>query len=314
MNNVHSCGGGISTNGHPRASRRWVGEITRKKFIDSPLYRPRDIVKDVFRDYGINLPYHKAWHGKEIACKDLHGDEALSFDHLRWYATAVMNTNPGSYVELECTPEDHRFRRVFVSFGAVIAGFETGCRPMLFLDGTFLKSKYQGILLAIIAKNGNDGFFPLAFSVVDQETEDNWAWTLTCLRGIISSDRRITFISDRGKGLMSAVPSVFPDSYHSHCLRHLKMNFKETITGKFNISVRRKLLQLLDAAAYGLRIEDYRKVIAECGVFLNKLQSGLKILIQTIGQMPYFQGKDMENCTLTVLSLSSSLADKNLFP
>ncbi|KAK1265887.1 hypothetical protein QJS04_geneDACA009075 [Acorus gramineus] len=67
MNNIHSCGGGISTNGHPRASRRWVGEITRKKFIDSPLYQPRDIVKDVFRDYGINLPYHKAWHGKEIA-------------------------------------------------------------------------------------------------------------------------------------------------------------------------------------------------------------------------------------------------------
>ncbi|KAK1258827.1 hypothetical protein QJS04_geneDACA024060 [Acorus gramineus] len=60
----------------------------------------------------------RAWHGKEVACKDLHGDESLSFDNLRWYADAVMATNLGSYVELECTPYDHRFRRFFVCFGA----------------------------------------------------------------------------------------------------------------------------------------------------------------------------------------------------
>ncbi|KAK1259539.1 hypothetical protein QJS04_geneDACA015491 [Acorus gramineus] len=49
------------------------------------------------------------------------------------------------------------------------------------------------------------------------------------------------------------------------------MNFKETITGKFNIAVRRKLLQLLDAAAYGLKIEDYRKAIAELWCFSQQV-------------------------------------------
>ncbi|KAK1281031.1 hypothetical protein QJS04_geneDACA016117 [Acorus gramineus] len=206
-----------------------------------------DVVKYVFRDYGIQLSYHKTWHGKEVACKDFHGDESLSFDNLRWYADAVMATNPGSYVELECTPDDHRFRRFFVCFGGSLIGFETGCRPLLFLDGTFLKSKYQSILLAIIAKNGDESFFPLAFSVVDQDTEDNWTWTLTCLKKIISVDRTITFIFDRGKGLMLAVPGVFPTSHHSYCLRHLKINFREAIT---------------DAAAYRLRIEDYTRSLA----------------------------------------------------
>ncbi|KAK1288876.1 hypothetical protein QJS10_CPB19g00361 [Acorus calamus] len=70
----------------------------------------RDKVKDVSRDYGIQLPYHKAWHGKEVACKDLHGNEFLSFDNLRWYVDAVMATNSENYVGLECTPDDHRFR------------------------------------------------------------------------------------------------------------------------------------------------------------------------------------------------------------
>ncbi|KAK1258013.1 hypothetical protein QJS04_geneDACA012721 [Acorus gramineus] len=173
-----------------------------------------------------------------------------------------MATNPGSYVEIEFTSDDHRFRRFFVCFGASLIGFETGCRPLLFLDGTFLESKYQGILLSIIAKNGDEGFFPLAFSVVDQETKDNWTWTLTCLKKIISADRTITFISDRGKGLMLAIPGVFPTSHHSYCLRHLKMNFREAIAGKFSITIRKKLLQLLDAAAYGLRIEDYTRALA----------------------------------------------------
>ncbi|KAK1310066.1 hypothetical protein QJS10_CPA08g00881 [Acorus calamus] len=86
--------------------------------VKEPRVTNRDIVNDVFTDYGIQLPYYKAWHGKEVACKDLHGDESLSFDNLRWYADAVIATNPGSYVELECISDDHRFRRSFVCFGA----------------------------------------------------------------------------------------------------------------------------------------------------------------------------------------------------
>ncbi|KAK1319751.1 hypothetical protein QJS10_CPB04g01359 [Acorus calamus] len=105
----------------------------------------RDTVKDMFRDYRIQLPYHKAWHKKEVACKDLHGDESLSFNNLQWYADAVMAINPRSYVELGCTPDDHRFKRFFICFGVSPIGFETGCRPLLFLDGIFLKSKYQDL-------------------------------------------------------------------------------------------------------------------------------------------------------------------------
>ena len=41
-------------------------------------------------------------------------------------------------------------------------------------DRTPLNSKYQGELLAAISIDGNDGAFPVAFAVVDAETEDNW--------------------------------------------------------------------------------------------------------------------------------------------
>ena len=83
----------------------------------------------------------------------------------------VTETNPDSVFSIE--QEERRFKRLFVSYGACIQGFLKGCRPLLFLDGTFLKDRYKGILLGATAYDGNQGIFPLAFSVCDQENETN---------------------------------------------------------------------------------------------------------------------------------------------
>lgn len=48
-------------------------------------------------------------------------------------------------------------------FRACLNGFQKGCRPLLFLDGTHLK-------------DGNESFFHLAFTIVDNETDGNWMW------------------------------------------------------------------------------------------------------------------------------------------
>ena len=47
------------------------------------------------------------------------------------------------------------------------------CRPVLGLDGTHLKTRYQGILLAATGMDALGKLFPVAFAMVDAENNDN---------------------------------------------------------------------------------------------------------------------------------------------
>ncbi|KAE9449725.1 hypothetical protein C3L33_18372, partial [Rhododendron williamsianum] len=70
-------------------------------------------------------------------------------------------SNPDSMCVLERHDSEH-FKRMFLGFAACKYGF-TFCRPILFVDGTFLKSTHNGCLLWACAKDGNQGNISLSF-------------------------------------------------------------------------------------------------------------------------------------------------------
>ncbi|RZC46801.1 hypothetical protein C5167_039752 [Papaver somniferum] len=114
-----------------------------------------------------------------------------------------------------------RFKRFFVAFEASITGANNYCRPMLFIDCTFLTGKFKG---GLMVSCGKTGIYPVAFGIVESENCDSWEWFLTNLKGIIREDRPLTIISDRGIGLLKHVHVVFPKAFHSYCLYHMKGN------------------------------------------------------------------------------------------
>ena len=81
-----------------------------------------------------------------------------------------MQTNLGSYFDLQCDNESDADCVIVIAFFACIFGFHAGCRPFIFLDGMHIKSKYKGVLLAANGVNGENGIYPLAFAIVDSET------------------------------------------------------------------------------------------------------------------------------------------------
>ncbi|XP_038972040.1 uncharacterized protein LOC120104627 [Phoenix dactylifera] len=262
----HTCGGGLQVRSHPKASKRWVSKIVKDQLQDMPLYKPSDIVKDIRRQYGVELPYHQAWHGKEVAMMDLYGNSRLSYERIRWYCDAIRQTNPGSIAEYETI--DGRFRRLFICFHASLMGFIKGCRPLIFMDGTFIKHKDGGVLLGATSKDGNDDMFPIAYGVVDIECDENWEWFCRFLKEAIHScteysGQQFTFMTDRHQGIIKSVPKYFPDSYHSYCIRHVKENFKNQVLVHYRAAERKSLINLLNAAAYTPRLTVFRKLIAK---------------------------------------------------
>ncbi|XP_025611866.1 uncharacterized protein [Arachis hypogaea] len=60
-------------------------------------------------------------------------------------------------------------------------GFKTGCRPLIHLDGCFLKTYYGGQLLTAVAQDANNQFYVVAYGVAKSETKESWKWFLTLL-------------------------------------------------------------------------------------------------------------------------------------
>lgn len=130
-----------------------------------------DVQRDILREHGVHLPYKQASLGKEVARVILHGSEVSSYDLLLWYANMVVETNLGRIVIVD--KEGEHFIRAFFSFQLCILGFNRGCRPLLFNDSTHLLGNYGGTLFGTTSKDGNNGFFHVAFGIDDNEIDVN---------------------------------------------------------------------------------------------------------------------------------------------
>ncbi|KAG6510108.1 hypothetical protein ZIOFF_028116 [Zingiber officinale] len=76
---------------HPKADATWIANVVKEKLRGEPSYHPCTIQKDLQRDYGIELDYHKVWKDKELAMHDIHGIEKGFYDRLRWCCKVIQN-------------------------------------------------------------------------------------------------------------------------------------------------------------------------------------------------------------------------------
>ncbi|KAL7200980.1 hypothetical protein ACSBR1_032817 [Camellia fascicularis] len=174
---VHTCGAAVRTYKNPRTESELVSSVVADQVREQALIRPMDMVFNLKNDYGLDISYRIACLCVKKAMGEVYGDHAMSFDQLRWYSESVMEKNPNSYFNLEFDQKSGRFIRYFILFRACIDGFNH-CRPLLFLDRTFLKGRFKGNFLVATVKDSNQGLFPVAFTIIDSENLANWEWFL----------------------------------------------------------------------------------------------------------------------------------------
>ncbi|XP_022033043.1 uncharacterized protein LOC110934163 [Helianthus annuus] len=183
------------------------------------------------------------------------------------YLAALKEANPTSTFELVTVPSEYYgqepgtevFFRLFICFDPIKKGFLAGCRRLLCLDGCFIKTFLGGMLLVAIGRDGNDQMYPVAWAVVEGENNDSWWWFMNELKKCLEvSDegKGWTLVSDQQKGLLNAVASVWGNSEHRNCARHIYANWHKKYKGD-------ELKELFWRAAKAYNIADHKRAIEE---------------------------------------------------
>ena len=243
-----------------KATSKVLAHIYRSRYTE-PINGPKSL----------QLQQMKCPRTKEQAVDNTVGNAEDSFLNIASYFERLKATNPGTVTAIETEPDiegNTRFLYGFLAFGASIQGFRR-LRKVLIIDGTHLSWKYKGVLLTASGQDGNFQVFPLAFAVVDGETEHAWTWFLTKFERIIADSNSLTIISDRHLCLIKAKLAVFPKAHHGACIVHLMRNVISRFKNK-------GLAKIVCEAAFSYRRKDFdlnftkiRQANGECATYLE---------------------------------------------
>ncbi|XP_012828903.1 PREDICTED: uncharacterized protein LOC105950132 [Erythranthe guttata] len=155
-NKEHQCGMFFGTVSRRRMTSRVIIDLIEGDIRAMPGITPREVQKQVKEKFGVEISYFVAWKSTDAGRNRIFGDHNSSYAYLPSYFAEAERTNPGSIFNLDIDESKRIFRRCFFAFAACLVGFKS-CRPVVMLDGTFLKGKHKGILLSAIGKDGDEG-------------------------------------------------------------------------------------------------------------------------------------------------------------
>ncbi|XP_022880607.1 protein FAR1-RELATED SEQUENCE 4-like [Olea europaea var. sylvestris] len=218
FNHVHTCSVDIRRNAHRHATTSVIAEHILGK-LDNPyrLYDPTDIARDVEREFG--------------------------------------ERNPGTVTHIE-VDSHNRFHYFFLAFGASVRGYMRYLRPVICVDGSHLKGLYKSTLLLATGQNANKQIYPLAWGIVDAETNRSWIWFMSNLKELIGDSAELVFVSDLKNSISNAIAHLFPQSRHGYCIWHLEKNLVQRYN---NASV----IFLFKRAARTSRVEEFERLMGQ---------------------------------------------------
>ncbi|XP_010484974.1 PREDICTED: uncharacterized protein LOC104763274 [Camelina sativa] len=118
------------------------------------------------------------------------GNEEDNYRFLSTYLHFLKSTNPGTLTAMHNMVDkkgNALFKYLFFAFGTCISGYQY-LRKVIVIDGTSIKGKYKGCLVAASGQDGNMQIFPLAFGVVDGENEGGWVWFFENLKKFVPDE------------------------------------------------------------------------------------------------------------------------------
>ncbi|XP_062099990.1 uncharacterized protein LOC133805857 [Humulus lupulus] len=218
------------------------------------------------------MGYQKAWRAREKALELARGNQDDSYQKLPIYLHMLKVSNPGTITHLVTDNTDH-FKYMYLAFANSIKGWKH-CRPVIVIDGTYLKTSFGGTLFTASTMDANNNIFPLAFGIGDSENDSSWLWFFTKLKETYGEREGMAIISDRHKSIENAIDDVYPKAFHGACIFHLLNNIK------VNFGVHGEDLNLnFVKAAKAYMVQSFEHYMHE----IDKIDTRIRPYLQKIG-------------------------------
>nr|GFA01980.1 hypothetical protein [Tanacetum cinerariifolium] len=187
----------------------WIAEHYEAMIYAYLGIKPTYILDTIKAQVEIEVTRNQCKRAKALVMKRLERDVLNEYKKLNDYAKAFVDANPVNSVDIEVehigTGIPPHFKSMYVCLAGVHEGFLDRYRKYLGLDGCFLKGVVKGMLLTAVGKDVNNQMFPLAWGIVETESQSSWTWFLEHLKVDIKTKDggEWTFMSEKQKQVVN---------------------------------------------------------------------------------------------------------------
>ncbi|WOL16917.1 hypothetical protein Cni_G25705 [Canna indica] len=230
----HKCSRSLNNR---QATVKWLAYYYMETFGNNPNWDVKLMDADFQSKFYFPIGKTKCYRVRAAALQGLRGSVEDHYGMLGPYIAELRRVNRGSLFNIICdrafTGAPLVFKRLYIGFEALKKGFLQGCRPIIGLDGCFLKTFLGGQLLTAIGTYANNQMYPISWAIVEGENYDSWKWFLGMLFDDLGVEQGYgwTIISDQQKGLEHAISQRVSAAEHQNCARHLYANWKKKHNG-----------------------------------------------------------------------------------
>lgn len=97
--------------------------------------------------------------------KQFEGHLKHEYAILEDYVAELKKSNKDNAIKLEREDDSNMFKRLYVCFYVIKKGFKVDCKPLISLNGWFLKGSIKSQILSAVERDANNQMFPLAWDV-----------------------------------------------------------------------------------------------------------------------------------------------------
>ncbi|KAF3671952.1 putative ammonium transporter 1 member 2-like [Capsicum annuum] len=177
---------------NPHTTTKVLSEYFKNSFPDGKGPSTRVMINQPLMELGVMVSYWKIYMAMGIAKDLVRGMHDHGYVVLDVYRYMIESINPKSKTVLQ-VDENRRFKYFFVSNGAWIQGFRH-LRKDITIDDTFLRSRYNGVLLAAVAQDTENHIFPVTFCVADKECDASYGFFLNNYKPALKILKSYVFI------------------------------------------------------------------------------------------------------------------------